>query len=273
MGETINVMTLGGLALAVGILVDDATVTIENVNWHLEQGKEIEDAIMDGARQIVIPATVSLLCICIVFVPMFGLGGVAGYLFRPMAEAVVFALVASYVLSRTLVSTLARYLLATPSIHGDHGGKSALPTRNPLIRFQHAFEHRFERFRASYRDLLGLALARPWFFVAAFLGVVFISFGLTPFLGQNFFPSVEAGQIKLHIRAPTGTRIEETSRLCDRIEQAIRDLVPTDGFGQHRRQYRIADQRHQHRIRQFRDDWSRRRGYIDLFEERPGKEH
>ena len=227
MGETINVMTLGGLALAVGILVDDATVTIENVNWHLEQGKEIENAIMDGAHQIVIPATVSLLCICIVFVPMFGLGGVAGYLFRPMAEAVVFALVASYVLSRTLVSTLARYLLATPSIHGDHGGKSALPTRNPLIRFQHAFEHRFERFRASYRDLLGLALARPWFFVAAFLGVVFISFGLTPFLGQNFFPSVEAGQIKLHIRAPTGSRIEETSRLCDQIEQAIRDLVPT----------------------------------------------
>ena len=227
MGETINVMTLGGLALAVGILVDDATVTIENVNWHLEQGKEIENAIMDGAHQIVIPATVSLLCICIVFVPMFGLGGVAGYLFRPMAEAVVFALVASYVLSRTLVSTLARYLLATPSIHGDHGGKSALPTRNPLIRFQHAFEHRFERFRASYRDLLGLALARPWFFVAAFLGVVFISFGLTPFLGQNFFPSVEAGQIKVHIRAPTGSRIEETSRLCDQIEQAIRDLAPT----------------------------------------------
>lgn len=227
MGETINVMTLGGLALAVGILVDDATVTIENVNWHLEQGKEIENAIMDGARQIVIPATVSLLCICIVFVPMFGLGGVAGYLFRPMAEAVVFALVASYVLSRTLVSTLARYLLATPSIHGDHGGKSTLPTRNPLIRFQHAFEHRFERFRASYRDLLGLALARPWFFVAAFLGVVFISFGLAPFLGQNFFPSVEAGQIKLHIRAPTGSRIEETSRLCDQIEQAIRDLAPT----------------------------------------------
>src|SRR5271169_331104 len=144
-GETINVMTLGGLALAVGILVDDATVTIENINWHLEQGKDIESAIMDGARQIVLPATVSLLCICIVFVPMFNLGGVAGYLFRPMAEAVVFALVASYILSRTLVNTLARYLLSQQAMHGDDG-RTAL-TRNPLVRFQHGFERRFEATR------------------------------------------------------------------------------------------------------------------------------
>ncbi len=146
LGETINVMTLGGLALAVGILVDDATVTIENINYHLEQGKDIESAIMDGARQIVIPATVSLLCICIVFVPMFNLGGVAGYLFRPMAEAVVFALIASYVLSRTLVNTMARYLLAHQAVH-DHGAE-AQPTRNPLVRFQRGFEQRFEAARA-----------------------------------------------------------------------------------------------------------------------------
>ncbi len=221
LGETINVMTLGGLALAVGILVDDATVTIENINWHLEQGKEIEDAIMDGARQIIIPATVSLLCICIVFLPMFGLGGVAGYLFRPMAEAVLFALIASYVLSRTLVSTLARYLLATPLHHG-----AAAPSRNPLARLQHAFERRFEALRVQYRRLLSIAILRPRAFAAGFLAVVALSLTLTPFLGQNFFPAVEAGQIKLHFRAPTGTRIEQTSILADKVEQAIRRLSP-----------------------------------------------
>ncbi len=227
-GETINVMTLGGLALAVGILVDDATVTIENINWHLEQGKDIESAIMDGARQIVIPATVSLLCICIVFVPMFRLGGVAGYLFRPMAEAVVFALMASYVLSRTLVNTMARYLLANQATHGD--GEAAAPTRNPFVMFQRGFEHRFERTRAAYRRLLATALGGRRTFIVGFLAVVAGSFALTPFLGQNFFPPVEGDQIKLHVRAQTGTRIEETARLCDRVEAAVRATIPPDAL-------------------------------------------
>jgi multidrug efflux pump subunit AcrB len=225
LGETINVMTLGGLALAVGILVDDATVTIENINYHLEQGKQIEDAIMDGSRQIVIPATVSLLCINIVFVPMLGLGGVAGYLFRPLAEAVAFAMIASYVLSRTLVPTLANYLLAAQVHH--HGGHGEAPaTRNLFARFQRGFEHRFESLRAGYRNLLEGAVAARWVFVAGFLAVVLLSFGLAPFLGQNFFPAVEAGQIKLHLRAQTGTRIEETARLCDEVEAAIRGVIP-----------------------------------------------
>ena len=171
-GETINVMTLGGLALAVGILVDDATVTIENINYHLEQGKDIESAIMDGARQIVIPATVSLLCICIVFVPMFNLGGVAGYLFRPMAEAVVFALIGSYVLSRTLVNTMARFLLAHQAMHG-HGAPQP-PTRNPLALFQRGFERRFEAARAFYRRLLVTALAGRRMFIVGFLVAVLV---------------------------------------------------------------------------------------------------
>jgi multidrug efflux pump subunit AcrB len=239
LGETINVMTLGGLALAVGILVDDATVTIENINYHLEQGKDIQDAIMDGARQIVVPAFVSLLCICIVFVPMFSLGGVAGYLFRPMAEAVVFALVGSFVLSRTLVPTLANYLLAAQA-HQVHGGVQLrgpdghlLPAgpprrRNIFARFQQGFEHRFERVRGSYRGLLAGALARPWRFVAGFMAVVLVSFVLTPWLGQNFFPTTDSGQIKLHVRAQIGTRIEETARLCDEVEGAVRQVIPPD---------------------------------------------
>ena len=229
LGQTINVMTLGGLALAVGILVDDATVTIENINYHLEQGKEIEPAIMDGARQIVVPATVSLLCICIVFVPMFGLGGVAGYLFRPLAEAVVFAMIGSYVLSRTLVPTLANYLLRGQAHHGEDGGHdphAKPPTRNPLVRFQRAFEHRFEQFRAGYTDLLDLALSLRWIFVIGFLAVVAASFTLVPFLGQNFFPTVDSGQIKLHVRAQVGTRIEETAKLFDQVEDAVRRTIP-----------------------------------------------
>ncbi len=229
LGETINVMTLGGLALAVGILVDDATVTIENINYHLEQGKEIESAIMDGARQIVIPATVSLLCICIVFVPMFNLGGVAGYLFRPMAEAVVFALVASYVLSRTLVNTMARFLLARQAVHG-HGAPQA-PTRNPFALFQRGFERRFEAAREFYHRLLLTALGARKLFVAGFLVLVACSFALVPYLGQNFFPPAANTQLKLHVRAPTGTRIEETALICDRVEEAIRDIVPPGGLG------------------------------------------
>src|SRR6202042_1295904 len=186
LGETINVMTLGGLALAVGILVDDGTVTIENINYHLEQGKEVEPAILDGAQQIVIPAFVTLLCLCIVFVPMFQLGGVAGYLFRPLAEAVVFALIGSFVLSRTLVPTMANYLMSAHhhSIETDIGHDS-LPvrSRNPLLRFQQGFEKHFERFRGQYRALLVRALEAPKTFIVGFLACVVLSFGLAPFLG------------------------------------------------------------------------------------------
>jgi multidrug efflux pump subunit AcrB len=234
LGETINVMTLGGLALAVGILVDDGTVTIENINYHLEQGKEVETAIMDGARQIVIPAFVTLVCLCIVFVPMFQLGGVAGYLFRPMAQAVVFALIGSFILSRTLVPTLSNYLLRGHHT-GDHDGSageqsSARRTlwRNPLKGFQRAFEARFERLRASYRALLQLALGHPKTFIVVFLLCVLLSFALTPFLGENFFPSVDSGQILMHVRAQPGTRIEETARLFDQIEQVVRQTIPPD---------------------------------------------
>jgi CzcA family heavy metal efflux pump len=227
LGETINVMTLGGLALAVGILVDDGTVTIENINFHLEQGKEIEPAILDGAQQIVVPAFVTLLCLCIVFVPMFQLGGVAGYLFRPMAEAVVFALIGSFILSRTLVPTMANYLM-----RGHHESHVAhvhgIPTRsrNPLLRFQQGFETRFERFRERYRALLTAALGRPKTFMVGFLVCVVASFGLAPFLGSNFFPSVDSGQILMHVRAQPGTRIEETARLMEQIEQTVRATIP-----------------------------------------------
>jgi multidrug efflux pump subunit AcrB len=227
LGETINVMTLGGLALAVGILVDDATVTIENINWHLEQGKEIEPAILDGARQIVVPATVSLLCICIAFVPMFGLGGVAGYLFRPLAEAVMLALAASYVLSRTLVPTLANYLLRNQQVHNSaDGDASAKASRNPFARFQRGFERRFENLRRTYLGLLQLALQNRIKLTAGFLCFSLLSFGLAPSLGQDFFPTVDGGQIKLHIRAPTGTRLEETTSLTDRIGTAIHGIIP-----------------------------------------------
>jgi len=226
LGETINVMTLGGLALAVGILVDDATVTIENINWHLEQGKEIEPAILDGARQIVVPATVSLLCICIAFVPMFGLGGVAGYLFRPLAEAVMLALAASYVLSRTLVPTLANYLLRHQDVHHSSDGVPAKASRNLLARFQRGFERQFENLRRGYLGLLQLALQNRIKLIAGFLCFSLASFALAPSLGQDFFPAVDGGQIKLHIRAPTGTRIEETTSLTDRIGTAIHGIIP-----------------------------------------------
>ncbi|WP_020649073.1 efflux RND transporter permease subunit [Solimonas variicoloris] len=229
-GETLNIMTLGGLALAVGILVDDATVTIENINWHLEQGKDVETAILDGAQQIVTPAFVSLLCICIVFVPMFFLEGVARFLFVPMAMAVMFAMVCSFLLSRTLVPTMAKYLLKPHAPHTDlHGNDAALPpSRNPLVRFQRGFEARFERFRDGYHGLLALALRQRRVFVPGFLAFIALSFLLVPLLGRNFFPSVDSGAILIHARAPIGTRLEETSQTFAHIAEAIKKIIPPD---------------------------------------------
>lgn len=223
LGQTLNLMTLGGLALAVGILVDDATVTIENISWHLEQGKDVETAIMDGARQIVGPAFVSLLCICIVLVPMFFLDGISRFLFVPMAMAVILAMVCSFILSRTLVPTLANFLLKA---HAGHGTQP--PSRNPLVRFQRRFENRFERLRLGYRGLLQGALARRGRFLSAFAVVVLASFALLPFIGSNFFPSVDSGQILMHARVPVGTRIEETAVRFAQIERAIREVIPAD---------------------------------------------
>ena len=216
-GETINTMTLGGLALAVGILVDDATVTIENIERFLENGYELREAILDGAAQIAVPALVSTLCICIVFLPMFFLQGVSRYLFAPLAEAVMFAMIASYILSRTLVPTLAVYLLR-PKEHS--------PSRNPLVVFQRGFEAAFERVRAGYQVLLTRLVFARRIFVPSFLAVCLCGFLLLPFLGQDFFPSTDSGEFILHIRAKTGTRIEETARLADQVEASIRRKLP-----------------------------------------------
>jgi CzcA family heavy metal efflux pump len=223
-GDTLNIMTLGGLALAVGILVDDATVTIENINWHLEHGKDVRTAIMDGAAQIATPAFVSTLCICIVFVPMFALKGIAGYLFVPMAKSVVYAMIASYILSRTLVPTMALYLLQP-----HHGGAPAPQGKGwipALQRFQRGFESKFEDFRSAYRNILVMALSHRKSFVIGFLGVVVASFILVPFLGSNFFPDVDAGEIELHVRPPVGTRIEDASATFGDIENRIRQIIP-----------------------------------------------
>ena len=225
LGETLNIMTLGGLALAVGILVDDATVTIENINWHLEQGKDVEPAILDGARQIVTPAFVSLLCICIAFVPMFFLQGIARFLFVPMAEAVIFAMVSSFILSRTLVPTMARYLLRP------HASHAARESRNPLVRFQRGFETRFARVRDHYHALLQLALSHRRVFIVGFVGVVLASFLLVPMLGRNFFPAVDSGQILMHVRLQVGTRVEDSATVFAAIEQAIRRVIPPAELG------------------------------------------
>ncbi|HKB90110.1 MAG TPA: efflux RND transporter permease subunit [Opitutaceae bacterium] len=233
-GETINLMTLGGLALAVGILVDDATVTIENIERHLSAGETLENGIMIGAGEIALPAMVSTICICIVFIPMFFLSGVAGYLFAPLAEAVVFAVLASYALSRTLVPTLVMWF--ERSVH--HGGKASPSTvaaqpsnfsklTRPLVRFQQGFERAFDRFRERYRDLLGTILDHRIAFGAVFLVFCVGSLCLIPFLGQDFFPSVDAGIFRLHVRAHTGTRIEETAVLVDHVENAIRREIPS----------------------------------------------
>jgi multidrug efflux pump subunit AcrB len=219
LGETINVMTLGGLALAVGILVDDATVTIENIERYFEEGHAQRDAILEGAAQIAVPALVSTLCICIVFLPMFMLGGVPRYLFVPLAEAVVFAMLASYILSRTLVPTLAMYLLKAKDQH-------AARSRNPLVQFQRAFERKFEQLRNGYRSLLTAVVHRRALFIPGFLLACLAVFLLVPFLGQDFFPSTDNGQFILHVRAKTGTRIEESAKLCDLVEGSIRSEVP-----------------------------------------------
>jgi len=227
LGETINLMTLGGLALAVGILVDDATVTIENIHRYLSEGKEIEQAILDGAQQIAIPALVSTLSICIVFVPMFLLTGVARYLFVPLAEAVVFAMLASYLLSRTLVPTMAKYFLKA---HAEGNSSETGVSKNPLVRFQAWFERGFEGIRNAYRGLLETFINHRRIFVAGFLVACVLSLALIPWLGQDFFPSVDSGEFTLHLRAPTGTRIEETAALCDQVENEIRKRIPPQEF-------------------------------------------
>jgi multidrug efflux pump subunit AcrB len=226
MHETINIMTLGGLALAVGILVDDATVVIENINRLLEEGNvtDLKQAILEGSGQISIPALVSTLCICIVFLPMFFLGGVTRYLFVPLAESVIFAMLASYVLSRTLVPTLAMYLLKMP----EH---NAPRSTSFFARVQAAFETAFEKLRSFYLGILNQAVQARKLFIPAFLGVSLLVFLLIPFLGQDFFPNTDSGQFILHMRAKTGTRIEETARLADQVESTIRQTVPAKQLG------------------------------------------
>ncbi len=241
LGETMNIMTLGGLALAVGILVDDATVMIENINHHLEFGKDVRTAIIDGASQIVQPAFVSTFSICIVFIPMFFLTGVSRYLFVPMAEAVVFAMIASFILSQTFVPTLANYLLK-PHGEGGHASlhdqwvmdpshrKTPFPHRvsYALMAFQRGFERHFTVIRKSYATILQAAVQQRRKFIPAYVVTVLLSFILLPFLGRNFFPEVDGGQIKLHVRAQVGTRVEETASLFDKIENVIREQIPKD---------------------------------------------
>ena len=225
LGETINLMTLGGLALAVGILVDDATVAIENIHRHLHAGKEVNQAILDGCQEIATTAFVSTICICIVFVPMFFLGGVARYLFVPLAEAVVFAVLASYLLSRTLVPTLVMWMERHHGKHGAGTGAAALWMR-PFIAFQRAFERGFSLIQESYRNLLGALLEHRLAFTTVFLSFCIVSWCLTPSLGRDFFPAVDSGSFRLHVRAPTGSRIEETASLVDRVEASVRKEIP-----------------------------------------------
>jgi len=225
-GETINLMTLGGLALAVGILVDDATVTIENVERHLRAGESLENGILTGAGEIALPAMVSTLCICIVFVPMFFLTGVARFLFAPLAEAVVFAVLASYALSRTLVPTLVMWFERNVN-HQEHTNAAQVsPWIRPLVIFQRGFERMFDRFRQSYQKLLGTIFDHRLLFAVLFLAFCVCSWLLVPFLGQDFFPSVDAGTFRLHVRAHTGTRLEETAVLIDHVEESIRREIP-----------------------------------------------
>src|SRR3984893_10826421 len=226
LGETINIMTLGGLALAVGILVDDATVEIENIDRNLAQGKELKQAILDGASQIAVPAFVSTVCICIVFVPMFFLTGVAKFLFVPLAEAVVFAMMASYLLSRTLVPTMVMYFLKNHQHEDKFEAGSGFFA--PFKRFQIGFERRFEQLRDAYHRTLRSAMDHHALFLTSFLAFCFVSLGLVFFLGQDFFPNVDAGIFRMHVRGRAGLRIEETARLCDEIENYVRTRIPKD---------------------------------------------
>jgi len=225
-GETINLMTLGGLALAVGILVDDATVTIENVERHLRAGENLENGILIGAGEIALPAMVSTLCICIVFVPMFFLTGVARFLFAPLAEAVVFAVLASYALSRTLVPTLVMWFERNVNHHVQTDAAQVSPWIRPLVIFQRGFERMFDQFRQGYQKLLGAIFDHRLLFASLFLAFCVGSSLLVPFLGQDFFPNVDAGTFRLHVRAHTGTRLEETAVLVDRVEESIRREIP-----------------------------------------------
>jgi len=218
-GETINTMTLGGLALAVGILVDDATVTIENITRHLEEGQPLYEGILQGAAQIATPAFVSTTCICIAFMPLFALQGVSHYLFPPLAEAIIFAMLASYLLSRTLVPTMAMYLLK-------EANHNAAPSRNPLVRMQKAFDKGFENVRHIYESLLRTLIQRRMIFIPIFLLVCICAGALIPWLGRDFFPDTDSGQFVLHFRAKTGTRIEDTAMLADQIENTIHRQIP-----------------------------------------------
>ncbi|HEX3628286.1 MAG TPA: efflux RND transporter permease subunit [Verrucomicrobiae bacterium] len=232
LGETLNLMTLGGLALAVGILVDDATVAIENIHRHMASGQPLDESIIRGSQEIALPAFVSTLCICIVFVPMFFLTGIAHYLFVPLAEAVVFAILASYVISRTLVPTLVMWFYRNVQLHGEHISESNMPFwLLPFARFQRGFENGFDRFRNGYRALLASCFAHRPTVVAVILVFCLGSWLLVPALGRNFFPNVDAGQFLLHVRGPTGMRIEETERLSGEVNKAVRSVVPADELG------------------------------------------
>ena len=258
LGQTINVMTLGGLALAVGILVDDATVMIENINTHLEDAdadgnhKSLEDAIIDAANQIVVPTFVSTLCICIVWLPLLQLGGVAGYLFLPLAEAIIFAMIASFILSRTLTPTMGAWLLRAEvaARHRPPSGKRL----GIFARFQAGFEARFERFRDGYHELLKGLAARRKRFTLMYLSGALMSLLLLLFVGQDFFPSIKSGEIDMHMRAPAGTRIEESSKISVLVEQQIRDLLPGHVTGSLAELW-LADQRYQSGLQQYRDGW------------------
>jgi multidrug efflux pump subunit AcrB len=226
LGETINIMTLGGMALAVGILVDDATVEIENIHRNMAEGGDMHHCILQGAAQIAVPALVSTLCICIVFVPIFFLAGTAKYLFVPLAEAVVFAMLASYLLSRTVVPTFAKYLLP-PELDRHRSHEPATP-KTIFGRISQSFEGNFTKFREGYRDLLSICLRHPKITVVAVIAFAVASLGLFPFLGQDFFPSVDAGRFDMHIRMRAGTRIEETARTVDEVEHMLRRAIPAN---------------------------------------------
>ena len=223
LGQTINVMTLGGLALAVGILVDDATVMIENIDAHLEHGAELEPGIIEAANQIVVPTFVATLCICIVWLPLFQLSGIGGWLFMPLAEAIIFAMIASFILSRTLVPTMAAWLLRAQVANHAKGPD---PDPGPFVRFQRGFERRFTSFRESYQRVLTGIVAIRGRFILGFLAAALASLLLIPSLGRDFFPSIRSGEIDMHMRAPIGTRLEDASMISVLVNKSVRQLLP-----------------------------------------------